>query len=189
MLVKLLINKQIIDKERQEIYLYGAMLFLSTTAGILSIFVLSIVFFDLFTFLVFFIFFVPLRLYAGGYHCNNYYSCFIVSNIIFLLIALLAKTTHSLVLFPTLSSIVTLVTVIVLSPVTNKFNILSTRRRNINRKNSLYIIMIQFIVINVLNIIHLYNISYYTCIASYSGLSIAFLMIIELLKERICKNV
>ena len=80
LIVNVLINKKSIEEKDRPIYLYGAMLLLSTLAGILSIIIISLVFFDFITVLVFFIFFIPLRVHAGGYHCKKYSSCFIVSN-------------------------------------------------------------------------------------------------------------
>ena len=52
----------------------------------LKIYVLliSIIFFDIYYAIVFFIFFMPLRTFTGGYHCKTYRNCFIISNIYFI---------------------------------------------------------------------------------------------------------
>jgi len=188
MMVQILIDKKIVDEDKREVYLYGAMLFLSSVLGILSILLLSIILFDFITFLVFIVFFIPLRIHAGGYHCKTYSCCFIVSNILFLLIGFSAKYTYSFVLFQIIASIITLFTVIAYSPVTNKYNPLSARRILINRKKSIYIMIFQCLVIFLLLSLRSEYIDFYTCIASYSGFTIAILMFIELIKERRPKN-
>ena len=187
-IVNFLIDKKVANKDLYEVYLYGAMLFLSNAAGIISIFLISLLFFNIFTFLVFVVVFIPLRLTAGGYHCNQYSTCFIVSNVIFLLTALLAKVTCFFEMFPVFASAVSLVIVIAFSPVENKYNPLSKIMRAINRRKAIILTVLQCILINILNLIQNTNLDYYVCLAACSGLSVNALMIIQIIDERRKKN-
>ena len=184
----MLVGKNSLKTEKQEVYMYGTMLFVSTFVGLLSLFFVSIIFFDLVTFLVFLSFFVPLRLYAGGYHCKNYSTCFVVSNILFVLVVLSAKVIYSISWITTVFSSITFIMVILFSPVTNNANPLSGRRKQINRKKSIYIVTAQFAIINIPIFLQLKSIGYYIGLATCSELSIAILMMIEIIIERRRKN-
>ena len=188
LLVNMLVGKNSLKTEKQEVYMYGTMLFVSTFVGLLSLFFVSIIFFDLVTFLVFLSFFVPLRLYAGGYHCKNYSTCFVVSNILFVLVVLSAKVIYSISWITTVFSSITFIMVILFSPVTNNANPLSERRKQINRKKSIYIVTAQFAIINIPIFLQLKSIGYYIGLATCSELSIAILMMIEIIIERRRKN-
>lgn len=188
-IVEFLINRKNIEEKDKEIYLYGAMLFLSTLAGILSIILISILFFDLATVLIFFVFFTPLRVHSGGYHCKKYMTCFIVSNIIFVLIVLFSKFVFNYFSFICSlisigSSLVTLIIVILLSPVINANNALSPGKKEKNRKKSITYATISFFIILILSLVNINRLDYYICVASFSELSIAILMIMEKIIER-----
>lgn len=74
------------DTDKEEIYIYGLELIISTFFGLSSILLISCLLFCFTSGLVFISVFVPLRLFTGGYHAENYGKCFIISNISYLLI-------------------------------------------------------------------------------------------------------
>ena len=69
------------DTDKEEIYIYGLELIISTFFGLSSILLISCLLFCFTSGLVFISVFVPLRLFTGGYHAENYGKCFIISNI------------------------------------------------------------------------------------------------------------
>lgn len=88
---KLLVENTDNAKSMEEIYVYGIELILSTGLGFLSILILSMIFDELISGVVFICFFAPLRMFVGGYHAETYGKCFIISNISYLCILMLKK--------------------------------------------------------------------------------------------------
>lgn len=193
LVVNVLINKKSIEEKERPIYLYGAMLLLSTLAGLLSIIVISLIFFDFVTVLFFLIFFIPLRVHAGGYHCKKYSSCFIVSNILFIAVVLLAKISYNSYFFSVYGAVlvsgVTLIMVIWLAPVTNANNRLSLKKKKDNRKKSIFYATIYFSIILISKCLKIEQLDYFICVAAFSELTIVILMVIEKLIERRIKHV
>lgn len=75
---KLLTQKEFCHYDR-EVYIYGIELIISTLAGLISIIGVSKLYSDTILGVVFIIFFVPLRLFTGGYHAKTYGKCYFVS--------------------------------------------------------------------------------------------------------------
>lgn len=75
---KLLAQKKFCHYDR-EVYIYGIELIISTLAGLISIIGISKLYSDTILGVVFIIFFVPLRLFTGGYHAKTYGKCYFVS--------------------------------------------------------------------------------------------------------------
>ena len=71
--------------EKEEIYIYGLEIIISTSGCLLSIILLSCLLSGFTSGLVFISVFVPLRLFTGGYHATTYSKCFVISNLIYLL--------------------------------------------------------------------------------------------------------
>lgn len=72
-----------VDKEKSEIIQYGLEICISTLILIFSIAVLSLSFFHKLDVIVFFAFFVPIRLFSGGFHASTYLKCYWCSLIVF----------------------------------------------------------------------------------------------------------
>lgn len=69
-------------KEKQNIYIYGFELLWSNTFCIFSIFVIGYFFKHIELSVVFLLYFMPIRTVAGGYHCNSYLNCYLLTNTI-----------------------------------------------------------------------------------------------------------
>lgn len=69
---------------KEEIYIYGLEIIISTSCCLLSILLISCLLSSLASGLVFISVFVPLRLFTGGYHATTYSKCFVISNLIYL---------------------------------------------------------------------------------------------------------
>lgn len=74
------------DADKEEIYIYGLELIISTFFGLISILILSCLLSRFTSGLVFILVFVPLRLFTGGYHAATYSKCFAISNISYLIV-------------------------------------------------------------------------------------------------------
>lgn len=77
------------EPEKEDIYIYGLELIISTVMGLISILFISVVLSNIKLGILFIFIFVPLRLFTGGYHAATYCKCFIVSNFSYLLVLIL----------------------------------------------------------------------------------------------------
>lgn len=77
------------EDKKEDIYIYGLELIISTIIGLSSILLMSYMLSELKSGLIFIIMFVPLRLFTGGYHATTYGKCFVISNCSYLIILVL----------------------------------------------------------------------------------------------------
>ena len=70
--------------DRQDIYIYGAELFLSTSLSIISMLLISLVAGKPISGILFVLIFVGLRVFVGGFHAATYGTCFLLTNGVFL---------------------------------------------------------------------------------------------------------
>ena len=64
----LLIKNKIVSIDEREVYVYGITVFLLNASLLLITLIMSLLFGEFIHFAAFVIFFIPLRLFAGGYH-------------------------------------------------------------------------------------------------------------------------
>lgn len=75
-------EKDVIQNEKEKIYIYGFELLGSFVLSIVSILIWSSILGYCDAVLVFLLFFIPIRITAGGYHAKTYGSCFFWTNFI-----------------------------------------------------------------------------------------------------------
>lgn len=78
-LVRLLLNKDVIQQENLEIYQFGIEQFLTTSLNVLTTLILGILFNEVFQGILFVIAFMILRAYSGGYHASTSVRCYLLS--------------------------------------------------------------------------------------------------------------
>lgn len=85
-LVDLIINKQLKDKiltsEDEKIYRYGYILLFEVFLNTVIAFTIGIIFSELNIVMFFFLMYVPLRSFCGGWHADKIWKCTIISNVI-----------------------------------------------------------------------------------------------------------
>ncbi len=90
-LTEYLIKKQVIDEADKEMYQYGLLRGGEMLGNIVTCMLIALWFDLVLEGIFFFVFFIPLRSYAGGLHLKNYISCFILSLVTFIVILMLTK--------------------------------------------------------------------------------------------------
>jgi accessory gene regulator B len=78
-LVDLLIKHEIIDGQEADLYLYGFKQLLIIAAHLITYAVIAYLYHEVGLLIVFLVFFIPLRSFAGGYHTASQLTCFLVS--------------------------------------------------------------------------------------------------------------
>lgn len=87
----ILLEHGVIHDDQKNIYVYGFVLFWSTLSCIVSILFISFLFGYLSSAVIFLLFFMPIRMVAGGYHAKSCEACFIWTNSIAILCVMVSK--------------------------------------------------------------------------------------------------
>jgi accessory gene regulator B len=87
----LLIKKEPSIEQKRNIYIYGFELFLSNIICIFSILLVGSYLAKIELSLLFLLYFMPIRIVAGGYHCKSYLNCYMLTNVIAMGSILLSK--------------------------------------------------------------------------------------------------
>ena len=75
-----LCRRGVVEEQKRPVFIYGFELLMSTLSSMVSIFIFSLLLGAPYASLCFFIAFMGLRFFAGGYHAPTYRLCFITSN-------------------------------------------------------------------------------------------------------------
>ena len=86
-----LIAEGLIAKNLKEWYVYSFIRIIEMTINVGTILLLSIIFQNTVPTILFLLFFNILRQRTGGFHCNEFWQCYIVTNMLYALISLLEK--------------------------------------------------------------------------------------------------
>lgn len=149
----------IIQEEDLEICRYGLGIFISSLLEVLSIFVISFFIGNRFETMLFFVSFVPLRIYAGGYHANTRLSCYLLS------LAVYAVFTAIIYILPqslyvTVNLLITvsaLVVVLIAAPIIHKNKTVNNFEKAHYRKISIFICLSETLTILLLTAIFPYS--------------------------------
>lgn len=90
-LTYLLIKHKKLDIEDRDIYIYGLEAILLNGSLIVSFLIISLLFDMLFHFIGCIIFFIPLRIFVGGYHAKKSEICFMMSIITYIVTLIAVK--------------------------------------------------------------------------------------------------
>lgn len=141
-----------LSEEKRPVFVYGFELSLSTLSSILSIILLSIIFKNVYSSLLFLYIFFFLRLFSGGYHAPTYPRCFILTNAIFAFVYLLSEVIqwYKPLLIP--FAILSCISIFLLSPIRSTKHPLSERLYAQNKKAARIIVSIDFLLFLILYI-------------------------------------
>lgn len=95
-IINILINNHVINREEADIYKYGLFVLNFNLLIIFSFLLQGFLSSQLKFTVLFLAFYLPLRIYLGGYHCETPQRCFIVSNIFYFFILILHPYFHHL---------------------------------------------------------------------------------------------
>jgi accessory gene regulator B len=80
-----LLNKKVIEQEELEIYIYGYEVLISSLIDFSIVLLFAAIFNKVVLMTIFFVMFVSIRIYTGGYHAETFFKC----KIVFVMICLL----------------------------------------------------------------------------------------------------
>lgn len=82
-IINLLLSQGTIDCEDIEIYQYGLFVVIFNIACVLAILLIGLLLNELINTLYYLLFFIPVRIFLGGYHCKTAKSCIFYSSLTF----------------------------------------------------------------------------------------------------------
>ena len=120
---------------------YGLDIIISSAFEIISILVISVFLHNFLETVVFFGCFIPLRIYAGGYHAKTRLRCLFVSIIVYMIFTTIIYITPAKVYFKLclLLSFISLVVVFVLAPIIHSNKNVNKIEKRYYRKKSLIV--------------------------------------------------
>jgi Membrane protein putatively involved in post-translational modification of the autoinducing quorum-sensing peptide len=149
-------NGIIENKEELDIYEYGFELLISSFVNIAVVFIMSLFLGKVLEAIAFFLAFIPLRMFAGGYHANTHFRCFIIllfvysTNVVLIYITPYNYIPHTILIF----SICSLILVLLYSPMEDSNKPLLMDEKVSYRKVSVNIILCQIAITTVILIIN-----------------------------------
>lgn len=173
-----LVSKKVINENESEIYIYGYETFFSGVIDLIITLILGILFRRLIASIVFFVMFVSVRMYTGGYHADSYLKC----KMIFIGIVM-SVLGISYIKFPlyTVFLIISLflITIYRLCPIENPNKPLSEQQKRKYRKIGL----LYSILWSIAAIITYFNITHISMAIVSSEFIISLLMFIGMLRK------
>lgn len=178
-LVSLWVRNEVILSEDASIYCYGLELLLSSAINLLIMIGLSLTFGKPLIFIPYILSFIPLRIYAGGYHAKNHVSCMLFNAALFSasLILITIVPAHNMALVCTVLNFISLIFIMALSPVPAKNKPLSEEEAVKYRRASIYLSVAILFLSFVLFRTSFISLAWY-CMISYGELNSVFLMIV-----------
>ena len=131
-------------KEKINVYAYGFELLISTVLNALGLFIISMIMGIVPEALLFSVAYILLRTTAGGYHAKHHWSCFLITNIGFILFAIMLNMMANSVALPYIvfTTLLTSMLVWSFSPIRAENNPLRESQKDIFRKRSLIIVTV-----------------------------------------------
>ena len=164
--VNRLISSSIIKKEDAEIYIYGFKEIVFVALNLITTIFIGLIFNKIFEVILFMITYIPIRVYAGGYHARTKLRCYIFSvlmliSVCYILKLYLLKSYLSIGILAIISSGI----ILYLAPVEDKNKILDEIEIEVYTKRTIRNLIIVLIVLCITLIFNKINLSACICIS------------------------
>lgn len=133
-----LIDNKIIQAEEKETYVFGIKMLFTQTAHALLILILGYFFGLFYESIVFLITYMPLRIYAGGYHASSNTRCFISSTFMIAIVLLTLKSVPEHLALPVSWALgfISLAVILYYAPVENAKKPLDDKEKTVYRNKA-----------------------------------------------------
>lgn len=163
---------------------YGLDIFVSSVLEIISILVISVFVGNFVETLLFFLAFVPLRIYAGGYHADTKLKCYFVSIGVY---AAFTAAIYSLpqTLYITVNMLMSMFSVVIVftaAPVVHRNKTVNEIERMYYRKFSILICMVETLIILILTAV--FPRSIYIVSLVFGQLAVTLSMVAAIVKRK-----
>lgn len=145
-MVLFLTKKNVLSENNGDVNTYAMEVILLNTSLLGTIFIISLYFGEIIHFLSYVIFFIPLRVFSGGYHSKRSEACFILSNVMYTVTLITSK--YMLLMYKNkivlVSTLIMMIMTMVFSPIENINHPLTKERRDRNKSYIKKIVFIDF---------------------------------------------
>lgn len=184
-IAQLLEKEDIIQKEDVDVCRYGLEVFTSSFLEIISILIFSAVIGNFFETLIFFIAFIPLRIYAGGYHADTKLKCYLVSLVVYglftVILKILPESLYMAIILPEV--LFTLIVVLTASPVIHHHKNVNIIEIHNFRKISMIICITEIFIILLFTMIFKNNLLAISL--ALGQLAVSLSMLVGILKAKL----
>lgn len=178
-----IIQEEDIDKCR-----YGLGVFIASTLEVISILIISVAIKNFLQTLMFFLAFIPLRIYAGGYHANTKLRCYFVSLGVYgiFTIAMYALPIKMYLTAAVSATVFTVLIMLLSAPVIHKNKSVNDIERKYYRKFSIRICLAETAI--VLLSAAVFPESQFAVSLAFGQVAVAFSMIAAVIKDKIAEK-
>ena len=164
--VNRLISSSIIKKEDAEIYIYGFKEIVFVALNLITTIFIGLIFNKIFEVILFMITYIPIRVYAGGYHARTKLRCYIFSVLMLISVCYILKLylLKSYLLIVTLAIISSSI-ILYLAPVEDKNKPLDEIEIEVYTKRTIRNLIVVLIVLCITLIFNKINLSACICIS------------------------
>ncbi|MCR5835320.1 MAG: accessory gene regulator B family protein [Lachnospiraceae bacterium] len=139
-----LLSKNIITEDMIDVYNYGFQCFLELFANVLCSIAIGLYLKMLPECLYFFLFFIPLRSFGGGFHLNTYLKCFLASCIVLISSLLIVKYIELPIIISAIIYIVFAILLLFIGPVNHPNKIVTADKNRVFISRTYITILISF---------------------------------------------
>lgn len=145
-IVKWMLSNQIIEENKAVVCKWGISHILDTVFNIITFLTIGILFKMPIETIVFTLGYIPLRIYAGGYHAKTPFRCWCISNIVLVVSLVLVQNAGEFyIVFVTLS-LIAIVVLLILMPVEDLHKPLDQNDRKKYKKCGIVILVIEMFI-------------------------------------------
>lgn len=162
--IKFFIDNNIIKSEDRELYEYALNITISAVIHILTIIVLGMIFGLVVESIIFYLCFIAIRKFAGGYHAETAGRCYFFSVLLSVLLLVVLKLlvcniSNIVVAIVFAVELISLVCIWIMAPLDTENNPLSDKEKTVYRRITRVISSIIFMVFVVFLVFNQYNIA------------------------------
>ena len=165
-----LVRSNVIEAEDAEIYIYGINQILVSVLNVLSALIIGLILGTFFEVVVFMAAYIPLRIFAGGYHAKTPLRCYIFSVIMLIIVSLGMKYLYMADWVYYVILAVAALMILVLSPVEDKNKPLDDLEYKVYKRRAIIIAAIELTISILLKLIGLDSL-FIAAVYSFTALS------------------
>ena len=158
-IVKWMLSNHIIEEKKAVIGRWGISHILDTAFNIITFLIIGILFKMSFETIIFTIGYIPLRIYAGGYHAKTPFRCWCLSNIILAVSLVIVQNAEKCYIVFGILSLISVVVLIILMPVEDLHKHLDQNDRKKYKKCGIAILAVEICLSVVFVLLHYSQIS------------------------------
>lgn len=184
-IVKWMLNNQIIEENKAVICRWGISHILDTVFNIVTFLIIGFLFKMPIETIIFTLGYIPLRIYAGGYHAKTPFRCWCLSNIILAVSLVIVQNVEKCYIAFGILSLIAIVVLIVFMPVEDLHKPLDQNDRKKYKKRGVSILAIEICISFVFTLLHHNKIS---LVLSSVWVLLSVMLILGVIKNALIKK-